>query len=395
STLLADNELWPDFILEVDPATDEVIWEWHTWDHIIQDHDDSKANYGVVGDYPGRIDLNWDTSDGVADWMHSNAIDFDPINDQVIMSVPTFHEVWIIDHSTTTAEAASNSGGNSHRGGELMYRWGNPAVYRAGTAEDQTLFYQHDIHWIYDFLDFTHPYYGRLAVFNNQVGEDYSTANIFSPVFDMYEWEYPMDGGIWGPADYDLTLAHPTPTAMYSTGLSSLQCLPNGNFLIMSGRQGYAFELTPENEIVWEYVTPLIGGVPVDQGEVPGLNQNLTFRIKRYPADYSAFEGRDLTPQGWLETAPDTDFCNLILPTSELTSDYRLQIYPNPVRDRLTIEWDGSVYVDLNITDLLGRTVWAGRVTGGRKYLSTEGWEPGLYIVQVNGVSVRKLVVSR
>ncbi|MCB0638717.1 MAG: hypothetical protein KDC54_18935, partial [Lewinella sp.] len=40
STLLADNGLWPVFIREVDPATDEVGWEWHTWDHIIHGHDD-------------------------------------------------------------------------------------------------------------------------------------------------------------------------------------------------------------------------------------------------------------------------------------------------------------------------------------------------------------------
>jgi hypothetical protein len=41
--------LWPDKIIEITPegrSHGKVIWEWHSWDHIIQDFDASKANYG-------------------------------------------------------------------------------------------------------------------------------------------------------------------------------------------------------------------------------------------------------------------------------------------------------------------------------------------------------------
>jgi hypothetical protein len=34
------------------------------------------------------------------------------------------------------------------RSGDLLYRWGNPANYDCGTAEDQMLFHQHDVQWI-------------------------------------------------------------------------------------------------------------------------------------------------------------------------------------------------------------------------------------------------------
>jgi hypothetical protein len=35
--------------------------------------------------------------------------------------------------------------------------------------------------------------------------------------------------------------------------------LPNGNTLITEGADGRLFEITPENEIVWEYVSPYFG----------------------------------------------------------------------------------------------------------------------------------------
>ena len=72
--------------------------------------------------------------------MHTNSIDYNEEFDQILISVCNFNEIWVIDHSTTTAEAAGHTGGNSGKGGDLLYRWGNPAAYRAGTTSDQKLF---------------------------------------------------------------------------------------------------------------------------------------------------------------------------------------------------------------------------------------------------------------
>lgn len=393
---LPDGELWPDKIIEVDPSTDEIVWEWRVWDHLIQDFDPTKDNYGVVEDHPELIDVNYDTSDGDADWLHSNALDFHADNDQVIMSVPTFSEVWVIDHSTSTQEAAGSTGGLGGVGGDLMYRFGNPAAYRKGTADDQLLFYQHDIHWIDDFIEPVDPNFNKLAVFNNRAGEDFSTANVFTAPFDMYDWTYFQDNGLWGPTEFDVTLTHPNPQMMYSTGLSSIQYLPNGNYLLSSGRFGYSFELTPENEIVWEYVTPLNGGQPATQGDTLEMNNNLTFRMNRFPADYAAFDGKDLSSKGYIEQNPNTTFCAQILPVAEQMKDYQLKVYPNPADQMITIEWEGGLYVDVAVYDLVGRQIVAPMsLSGGRKYLDTSDWEAGVYFVRINQAETVKVVIGR
>ncbi len=391
TALLSQDALWPDKIIEVDPSTDNIVWEWNVWDHLIQDFDATKDNYGVVADHPEKVNLNWDTNDARADWMHSNALDYNPNNQQIMLSVPTFHEFWIIDQSTTTAQAAGSTGGLGGRGGDLLYRWGNPAAFDQGTEEDQQLFYQHDTHWATQFLDDSHPNYDKIVLFNNRVGEDFSTANILTPSFDMYDWSYTFNQ----PADFDWTFTHPEPTKMYSTGLSSVQLLPNGNTLICVGRFGYSFEVNPDGDIVWEYKTPRNGTNAASQGDTLEVNNNLTFRMTRYPATYAAFDGQDLNPIGYLELNPNEEFCDEILPTNNLYKDYKLSLYPNPTDKMVTIEWEGGVYVDIEVFDLLGRQIEMMELSGGRKYLDTSTWDEGVYFVRINQQQVRKLVINR
>ena len=113
----------------IGPASCEIVWEWSAWDHLIQDLDSSKANYGVVAEHPELIDLNFrpPVLYNSTWWMHSNGIDYNAELDQIILTVRYFGEAWIIDHSTTTSEAAVHSGGKGGKGGDLTVPLGQPA----------------------------------------------------------------------------------------------------------------------------------------------------------------------------------------------------------------------------------------------------------------------------
>ncbi len=396
-SFLTENELWPDYVIELDGANGtDIVWEWHAWDHLIQDFDATKDNFGVVEDNPHKIDINYSDVDGRADWMHTNAIDYNPQKAQIMLSVPAFNEIWIIDQTTSTSQAASSIGGVSGRGGDLLYRWGNPLAYKSGTAADQTLFYQHDAHWVDLGLDASHPDFGKIAVFNNQVGADFSEVNIFSAVFDEYGWEYPMAGNTWGPAVAEWTYRTDIPQEMHSTGLSSVQRLKNGNTLIGIGRPGRNIEINPAGDIVWEYVVPLNGGNPVSQGSVLALNANLLFKIKRYAPDFAGFAGRDLTMTSYLELDPDTDFCDMLIPINEVANQPSFSVFPNPVKDHLQIQIpnDGTpLPTTMEWFNTLGERVAWQEVQGFQFSIELNDLAPGIYFLSIDGFKTQKVTI--
>ena len=394
-SIIAQGAVWPDKIIEVNMEK-EIVWEWRAQDHLVQDFDSTKDNFGVVADEQGKLNFNYDTNNGSADWMHINAIDYDDVRGHIMISVPQFDEVMIIDNTTTTEQAAGTFGGRSNVGGEIMYRWGNDFAYDQAELADQNLFFQHDAQFVDDFLPPSHPDFGKFLVFNNRIGADFSAVTFFDPGWDMYKGRYARNAdGTWAPEEPIRTITHPTPQALFSTGLSGVQPLENGNILISSGRQGYAFELTPDNDIVWEYVTPLIGGSPVDQGTELALNQNITFRVTRIPADYAAFEGRDLSPKGFIELEPNEDFCDRLTPVANIAAiDYNLTISPNPTSGFLTLEYDYAMEAQFEIFNLLGQSMMTFEGMGARKYVDVGQLNPGIYLMQINGGETQKFVVE-
>ncbi len=270
---VSDSGLYPDTIIEVEPTgtnTGSIVWEWRVWDHLVQDYDSSKSNYGTVADHPELIDLNF--TDNNPDWTHFNSIDYNEEFDQIMVSVHEFSEIWIIDHSTTTEQAASHAGGTYGKGGDLLYRWGNPQAYGAGDSSDQILYKQHDATWI----ESGYPGEDNILVFNNgqgRTGGNYSSVEEITPPANESGNYSLTSGSAYGPESQ--TWTYDIETDYYSTNISGAQRLPNGNTLICSGANGYFFEVTSDKETVWEYT--------YSDGDV--------FKVRRYGEDYSGLSG--------------------------------------------------------------------------------------------------------
>jgi len=309
-SILADGNLWPDSIIEVEPDAKgggTIVWEWHLWDHLVQDYDNTKDNFGVVADHPELVDLNFvDYPTGVADWTHINAVDYNQDLDQIVLSVHNFHELWIIDHSTTTAEAASHLGGDSGMGGDLLYRWGNPQTYGAGNTGDQLFFAQHDSNWIEPGLAGE----GNILVFNNgkKIIREYSTVDEITPPLngsDLYDY---VTGQPYGPDALAWSYTASAPEDFFSHNISGAQRLANGNTLICDGASGTFFEVTYDKQVVWKYLNPVSQFGIVSQGDdfgqvPPDVSPNPVFRAYRYGPGYPGLSGKDLTPGDYIEGA--------------------------------------------------------------------------------------------
>jgi hypothetical protein len=236
----ANGVVYGDSVLELKPdledGTTEIVWEWSSWDHIIQDVDPAASTYGVVADNPGKIDYNFTNRQD--DRVHLNSVDFNAELDQVLLTSLSYNEVWIIDHATTTEEAAGDDG-------DLIWRWGNPAAYDNGTQADQTLRGMHDANWIADGLSGA----GNLLVHNNnsipgQPVGDTQVLELEVPVNPDGSYSLNTNG------TYDATIVWQYDEGNYTRFMGGAQRLPNGNTLISEATSSRVVEVTTDGDIV-------------------------------------------------------------------------------------------------------------------------------------------------
>ena len=182
---LTGPSVWTEKIIELKPQGKDkatIVWEWKVWDHLVQDINQNLPNYGRVNANPQLINANYKASVDV-DWLHFNSVAYNPTFDQIIISNRNFCEFYIIDHSTTSAQAASHAGGRYKKGGDILYRWGNAQAYNCAGPPEQKLFLQHSAHWIGKGLKDE----GKIMVFNNgteRPGEIYSSVEIIEAPVD-------------------------------------------------------------------------------------------------------------------------------------------------------------------------------------------------------------------
>ncbi|PKL81158.1 MAG: hypothetical protein CVV25_01585 [Ignavibacteriae bacterium HGW-Ignavibacteriae-4] len=386
-------ELWSEKLIEIKPdlinGGGEVVWEWDTWDHYVQDFSEEKDNFGDVTN-PRKINLNYSTLGFYSvDWLHFNSVNYNPRLDQIMLSNFNFGEVIIIDHSTTTEEAKTGSGGKSGYGGDLLYRWGNPMAYGQGTVDDIKLFTQHDPHWIPDSL----PDGGKIIIFNNKAGKNYSTLNIVDPELDE-DGNYAIKNNRFGPNDPDWTYKATPDSTFYSMNLSSSQRLPNGNTLICEGAKGRFTEINHNKEKVWQYINPSsIGGMLLEQGSI--ANNNLTFRAEKLSKYHPALIGKELIPMGYLESGSDFT-CELYGNESSVNFDDNTEIVVNPLRNRIELE-SKEIISFVEIFNSIGAKIYSTNSESQTNSISTINFGTGVYFLKIylkNQIVNRKIMIN-
>ncbi len=332
---IVGGALWSERVIELSPTDSgsaNIVWEWRAWDHLIQDFDSTKANFGVVSEHPERIDINYGSIGNIEeDWLHANGIDYSPLKNQILLSVPNYDELWVIDR---------NQPANG-----LVWRWGNPEAYGQGDSDDQKLYFQHSGTWLDAPYLQNSPDYGKIGVFNNRnpgTTGPYSSVHIIDPIWQEDDSSYTMDANAFLPLDFDWTWTAPVPTDFFSSGLSNFERLANGNNLILNGRRGEILELTAAGDTAWHYRVPLQNGVAVDQGTELGINANILFKARRYPLQFPAFSNVELSPLGFWELnpqpVPSCLPCDLILDLDVVDGVYAIANASGAV-GQTTIEW--------------------------------------------------------
>lgn len=378
---LIDTNVKLDSILEIEPTgtnSFNIVWQWNIFDHLVQDFDSSKDNFGVVADSPHLIDFNYQTSD-LQDWTHVNSVDYNSTLDQIVISARSMSEIYIIDHSTTTAEAAGHTEGNSGKGGDILWRWGNPVVYQQGAVSDQKLFEQHDPTWISN----PNPNEGMLTIFSNNSGSDYSSVlvvnpntnslgnytfsngNLFAPDNEVWSWNGQVQG-----------------ENVFSNKKGGFSALPNGNYLISETVNGRIIEIDNLGNTVWVYRIPEdVNGI-INQYS---SNYGSVFKCYKYPTDYIGFNSQDLTPQGIIENENIlSDDCVSALSIENSTTS-KIKIYPNPTNSIINFKTSTSNSLDVSIYNSQGIKVFSKNEVFERLVLPST-IESGIYFVKVTNV---------
>jgi hypothetical protein len=313
-----------DAIVEVD-MDGNPVWEWCFFDHLVQDIDPAKPNYVEhIADAPGRLNMNLPGKGMRGDWLHCNSMDYNPELDQIVIN-SVQGEFYVIDHSTTTEDARGPRG-------DFLYRFGDPARYEQGdrptinenwtkgSSGHKQIGGAHDVQWI----DTGLPGAGNFLIFNNgqylfeQTAQSYiyeidgfrqadgtKSANYVNPPDAGYfrQSYHPDQHKVPRNLSNQLVWLYGSKSnqGFFSHIGAGAQRLPNGNTLICSDTEGHFFEVTPDCELVWEYINPITKefGVLETIGDMIPM-ANSVFRCYRYAANHPALLGKDLTPKGRL-----------------------------------------------------------------------------------------------
>ena len=380
-----DKQIWDEVIIEVKPTgatTGDIVWEWHASDHSIQDFNSALPNYGKISEHPELININYPQAENGTpdDWLHFNSLDYNHNLNQIMISCHTLSEIYIIDHSTNTNQSSGHIGGNGNKGGDLLYRWGNPEAYDQGDEADKQSSGQHDAQWI---LSGVHE--GEILFFNNRLGTSESSVDIIDPQFNGSFYPTTSDS-VYFPESPSLVVRPKDDFA--SAFMSSCQLFNETHLISCESLTGRVTEYDLEDDrLLWEYVLPITSDSIVSQGSNHG--KNWMFRAKKFAPNYSGFTGKTLTATIPLEKNPwDSDCFEVKQDTSTVSINPvvigpGIKLYPNPAQDVLTMHTDLAIN-QIVMMDFSGRTVFKiSDLNTSEHSISISDLPMGMYIVKL------------
>ena len=291
---ISEKMLEDDLIVEVDHSGN-IIWQWVAGEHVEEMGFDEAAKNIMARD------PSWSSERGAGDWKHVNNMNYLGPNKWFDKGDQRFHpDNIIIDGRTTNTIIIIDK-----KTGKIAWQVGPDYTRTPALKNLDVIIAQHHAHMIPKGL----PGEGNILVFDNggQAGygaptpgapkgignaqRDFSRVLEFDPLTLEIKWQYTFAEAGFGAQDK---------YKFYSHYISAAQRLPNGNTLITEGADGRLFEVTPEHEIVWEYVSPFFttypGGKPTDR------TWNMVYRAYRVPYDWVPQLPR---PQEKAVTPPD------------------------------------------------------------------------------------------
>ncbi len=422
---VGSSGIWPTHFIELEPDGNggaNIVWEWHIWDHLCQDVDPNKPNYvSNISDHPELIDINMiqggggGPGGGGGDWFHVNGVDYNEELDQIAFSSRFASEIYIIDHSTTTLQAASHAGGNSGMGGDILYRWGNPSNY--GIPGTQVIPNAvHDVRWI---ENDGRPYGGYLQIFNNSGGGNgQSTIDEIKTPWDSINNVYLRSSGqAFTPTSFSNRY-----TCMYSSpGQSASNRMSNGNIYVnASGGQqgaGVMYEVDSTGALIWGPHAAIGSNNGSQKGfryecNYPGilaLEQFMnTATTSCFPLDSWDCDGNGKcfdpgTGNGQYSSLVQCQANCFSTAITELRGLKNLLIYPNPSRDIFNISFIVKKQQDLTISifNLLGENIMKKEIEqfiGEYKdQINLHSYSNGVYFFKIEtqaGVISKKIILD-
>ena len=224
------TDIYAEYLIEVNMSTNEIVWDWRSWDHRIQNLDPNAPFYGDIFEHKNKIDFNYNNFEN-GDIMHANGIAYNFNTNHIYISVNFYDEIWVIDHGISPEETSSEKG-------DLLYRFGNLSPYKGGDAKifdrnHHPNFILNDVGSIGNLMVFVNGNSKlKSSIMEIKIPDEfYDESNNF--IIPEIVWQYENEELFYGK-------------------ISGAVRLPNGNTLICEGDYGY-WEVTNEKDVVWKY----------------------------------------------------------------------------------------------------------------------------------------------